>query len=285
MLTGVGLVGWWMLRPGSIRDAAQQYLRALETGDLDTIHAMMADLPVGPAQRATIDDAFTGASGHISSARIDDIGPDGGVRATAQLGGSPTTVFFMMANSGRLSGDVLGTLTVHPSIGDAVRIGDATVLSGATVSLLPAVYPVTALPNDILDGSRSVAVSNDAPNTAELDVSLSPHAVEAVAPQLNAYEDGCAAATDAVPAHCGLRVPWAADLRTLKSLAFHIDKRPVLALADDAASFAATAGRITATARGQGWDGTSRTVTYGTDEWALRGRLVFDGARVQLRVD
>ena len=285
VVVGAAAAAWWMLRPPTMREAAEAYLHALETGDIDAIDTMMADLPLTRAERATIDGAFTGASGHITSAHIDDIGPHGGVRATARLGGSPVTVFFMIGDSGALTGDFLGSLTVQPSKGDAVRIGDATVTAGATVGLLPAVYPVAALPEDILHGSRSVPVTNDEPITAELDVTLAPGAAKAAERQLAAYEDRCAASADAVPENCGLRVPWADDLRTLDEITFHIDRRPQLALADDGTAFAATGGRITATARGQDGNGASATFSYRTDEWSLRGRMVFDGPRLQLRVD
>ena len=285
VVAGAGVVGWWMLRHGSVRSVAEQYLHALEAGDIDTIDTMMAGLPLNREQRTTIGQAFAGATGHLTSARIDDIGSDGGVRATGRLDGSPVTIFFAVSRSGKLTGDFLGSLTVYPSIGTAARVGDATILAGATVGLLPAVYPVRALPDEVLHGTRTVALSNESSTTVDLPVALADGATDAVQKQLAAYEDRCAASTTTVPAHCGLRVPWAADLRTLTSLDFRIDRRPALALAPDGSSFAASNGKITATARGKGWDGASHTLVYRADDWALRGRVVFDGATVSLHVD
>lgn len=278
---------WWMLRPPSIQDAADEYLQALQTGDIQTIEAM-TEHSLPRAARETMRDAFTAADAYITAAHIEGISSDGSVRATAELSGSPVTVGFMLGRRGRdyaLTGDFLGTLSVHPTLGAAVRVGGAVVPAGAPALLLPAAYPVSALPDDILHGARTVAVTNARPVDAELDVSLAPDAAAAAERRLAGYEDRCAESADSVPAHCGLRVPWAADLRTLDEISFRIDERPVLALSDDGATFAATGGSITATARGKAWDGASRTVAYRTDDWSLRGRVLFDGAQMQLRVD
>jgi len=288
VVAGAAVAGWWMLRPPTLHDAAEQYLGALESGDIGTLDAMMAGASLSAEERTTIDDAYAGASARITASRIESIRDDGSVRATARLTGKRVTVWFILSREGRayhLNGDFLGALTVQPRIGDAVRVGRATVAAGAQTLLLPAEYPVTALPADVLTGTARITVTNEKPVTADLDVALAAGATDAVQKPLTAYEDRCAASTTTVPAHCGLRVPWAADLRTLSSLDFRIDRRPALALAPDGTSFAATDGEITATARGEDWDGASRTVVYRADDWALRGRVVFDGATVSLHVD
>lgn len=287
VVAGAGVAAWWMLRPPSIEDAAQSYVQALHTGDVGAVDALLPTSMTDP-QRTRIEDAFSGASSRIASPHIEAIGDDGSVRATARLAGKKVTIRFALAREGgsyRLTGDFLAAVTITPSLGDAVRVGTTTIDAGDEAALLPAEYPVTALPDDILTGTTTVAVSNDAPVTAALEVSFSPDAVTVAGAQLAAYEDACTTPADAVPPHCGLRVPWAADLRELDSLAFRIDERPTLALADDGDTFAATGGRITATARGTGWNGASRSVTYTTDDWALRGRIGFDGPTMTLHVD
>jgi len=288
VVAGAAVAGWWMLRPPSLHDTAQQYLHALEAGDADTLDSMMEGASLSADERARIGDAFQGASAHITHARIETIRDDGSVRATARLAGDEVTVGFLLARHGRdyrLNGDFLGTLTVTPTLGDAVRVGRATTPAGEPIMLLPAEYPITPLPDDLLSGRSHVAVTNATPVTAKLQVSFAAGATDRAQRQLATYEDRCAASTAVVPAHCGLRVPWAADLRTLERLDFRIDRRPAVRLARDGSTFAATGGRITATARGEAWDGASRTITYRTDDWALRGRIVFDGTTMSLHVD
>nr|WP_274638020.1 hypothetical protein [Microbacterium bovistercoris] len=279
---------WLLLRPPSIEDAAHDYLRALQTGDIRTIEAMTAGSTLSDADRATMEDAFAGASGHISAPRIEGISAnDGSVRATAQLAGEPVTILFMLGRAGRtyqLTGDFLATLTVDPTLGDAVRVGRAPVPARAAASLLPAEYPIAALPDGVLTGAQTVAVTNEKPVSVALDVAWAPDAATVAQSRLNAYEDRCAAAADAVPAHCGLRVPWAADLTTLERIAYRIETRPTLKLDAAAGTFAATGGVIVATAHGTDADGHSAAFTYRADEWALRGEIVFDGAAMQLAV-
>lgn len=89
--------------------------------------------------------------------------------------------------------------------------------------------------------------------------------------QLDAYADACAEPAASVPEHCGIVVPWAADLAELSGIAFRIEQYPVVALSADGRSFDATGGVLVATATGTTRDGTPGAFTYRTDEWALRG--------------
>ncbi len=90
-----------------------------------------------------------------------------------------------------------------------------------------------------------------------LSPSPTPEATGAAQAQLDAYADACTQPATTVPPNCGLRVPWAADLTALSSLAFRIDQRPVLVLSADARTFAATGGVVVATATGTTREGTT----------------------------
>lgn len=289
ILAGGGLAWWLLTRPPSADAAAATYLHALSEGDFDTIAGMLPEQPsTDPDQLRT---AFAGASAYISPdyevELTDDSSGMTGARASVDLAGSPATVFFSLALvDGRwmLGADYLATLTATTTLGDSVRVGDALVPAATPVPLLPAEYLVAAAPSVILSGSESVAVTNEQPVEVAIEASLSPEATALAQEQLDAYAQACAEPAAAVPANCGLRVPWAADLATLDTIAFRIEQPPVVTLSPDAGTFAATDGIIVATATGATRDGTAASFTYRADDWALRGAVSFAGDEMVLRV-
>jgi len=101
---------------------------------------------------------------------------------------------------------------------------------------------VLPAPVGILTGTATAGVTPGGAATADLQPELSDTALETASAQVQAYIDACTAPTDAVPEGCGIRVPWAADLATLTSLAFRVETAPTLAFAEDLSSFAATGG-------------------------------------------
>lgn len=111
-----------------------------------------------------------------------------------------------------------------------------------------------------------------------------PDPAIAIQEQLDAYADACAATAAAVPEHCGIVVPWAADLAELSGVAFRIEQYPAVALSPDGRSFDATGGILVATATGTTRDGVATTFTYRTDEWALRGDVSVEDDRTTLSV-
>ncbi|GAA1939869.1 hypothetical protein GCM10009775_34770 [Microbacterium aoyamense] len=278
-------VGWWLLsRPPTAEQTAETYLRALSEGDAETIRGLLNEPPGGFDEIAA---AFEGADSYIETYEFDDVGDDGGVRADVVIDGEPGVVFFILAadESGRfvLNGDYLALLDTATTIGDSVRVGDVLMPAGR-VSLLPAVYTVAAAPSDLVEGSTTVALTNAEPATAAVEASVSPDALATIEEQLGGYIADCTKTATAVPEHCGIRVPWAADLATLDSLAFRVDSAPVLALAPDARAFAATGGVLVATATGTKRDGSAGTFTYRADDWALRGTVTFTGDTMTLSV-
>jgi len=280
-------VGWALSRPPSVDDAAEDYLRALSEGDYDTIAAMIEPSPDAAAE-ATVADAFAGAS-YGTAPEVEEITPsDGtaGVRASLELGGDRHTVFFgMELRNGRwvVTSDYLGLLDVSSTLGDSVWVGDALVPVGE-VALLPAVYPVSPAPRAILTGGTEVAVSNDEPVSVVVDATLTEDAAAQVQAQLDPYLDECTAPRTVVPDACGIRIPWAADLATLESISYRIERRPAVALAPADGSFAATGGVLVATARGTTHAGTPAEFTYRADDWALYGSIAFSGDELVLAV-
>ncbi|MGN8551026.1 UNVERIFIED_CONTAM: hypothetical protein OHV15_00375 [Microbacterium sp. SLM126] len=290
--TAVGI--WWFLsRPPSAEAAANDYLRALEAGDYAVIETMSAS-PLDD----TVAAAFAGAESHIADVRIVQLeaGADGQatVLAEALLGGERRDLAFALrSRDGRwlLTPQSLATVRVDttfggaPGGGDSAWIGEALVPTGTDVALLPAAYVVEAAPRGILSGSSTVAVSGEGDaETVTIDTALTPEATAIAQEQLDAYLDACAAPATDVPDHCGLRVPWAADLTSLSGIAFRIDERPVLELSADGSGFDATGGTIVATATGASRAGGTRSFTYRADDWAVRGTVAFVGDEMVLSV-
>lgn len=280
-------IAWWLLRGETAEQAAQRYVQALEEGDRATLEDLLPD----DADRTQALDLFDGAAGRISDAQLSAPGDDNSFRADVMIDGQPAVVHFALAqDSGPwlLAADYLGTLDVTTSIGGvtpgaAVEIGEVTVPVGQT-SVFPAVYTVRAAPTDLLTGEATVPVTNEAPVTVAVEASLTPEATALAQEQLDAYAAACTQPATAVPANCGLRVPWGADLSALSSLDFRIEQTPQVSLAADATSFAATGGVIVATARGTALSGGDGTFTYRADDWSLYGDVAFDGDQMVLAV-
>ncbi|GAA5197308.1 hypothetical protein [Microbacterium jejuense] len=124
------------------------------------------------------------------------------------------------------------------------------------------------------------SASSSASPSAEPTVDL-PTAVQE---QVDAYADACAEPAAAVPGHCGIVIPWAADLAQLTSVAFRVEQRPTVAISADGGSFAATGGVLVASVTGTTRDGVAATFTYRTDAWTLRGDIDDEGDRIVVSV-
>jgi hypothetical protein len=288
----VALGAWWFSsRPQTPDSAAREYLRALAAGDVAAIEAMLA---------APLDDetavAFASADGYLSEPRVVDVdeGASGEatVRADAELDGERRDLSFVLTSSGgrwMLSPESLPAVNVEatlggaPGGGDSAWIGDALVPAGDGVVLLPAVYAVEAAPRGILSGTATIAVTGGA-ETVALDTALTPEATALAQEQLDAYLDACAAPATAVPAHCGIRVPWAAELTSLESITFRVEEHPQLALSAGGTGFDATGGVIVATASGTSRAGGAGSFMYRAEDWAVRGTVEFTGDEMVLSV-
>ncbi|GAA2006371.1 hypothetical protein [Microbacterium ulmi] len=154
----------------------------------------------------------------------------------------------------------------------------------AAAALLPGAYSASASPTGLLSGATTVVVLPGGDDDVAVEASLSADATAKAQAQLDAYARACAQPADAVPANCGIRVPWAADLAGLDRIAFRIEQLPAVVLSPDARSFAATGGILVATASGTARDGTAGSFTYRADDWALRGTVAFAGDGMVLGV-
>ncbi|MCR2809699.1 MULTISPECIES: hypothetical protein [unclassified Microbacterium] len=297
LLVIAGALAWWSLsRPPSAEDAARSYLTALAGGDFATIDAMRGNDVDEDAERVLMD-SFAGADAYASETRVEEIttGADATtVRASAVIAGERREVSFALRDDGgrwELTGDYLASLEVTvvsaagTPLGDSAWVGGALAPTARPILLLPAEYPVRPAPRGLLTGEASVALSTDEPAAVRINASIAPDATAAGQAQLNAYADACTQPASAVPPDCGLRVPWAADLATLESIAFRIEQLPVLAFAPDQRTFAATGGVVVATATGLTSDGGATSFTYRADDWSLRGTVTFRGDEMVLALD
>lgn len=292
----------WALtpRPQSPQEAAERYLAALAAGDVETISSMRAHL-LTDEDELTLRTAFESASGYIAGPRVDSMieTEESGestvdVRATAELAGGDIAVGFVLHREDdrwMLSDDYLGTLTVTAATtsgtvtSDAVRIGAALAPAATGVALLPASYAVSAAPRELLDGAETVSVSSGAAVELALETALTPPATSRAQEALDAYAAECTATATAVPPNCGLKVPWAADLATVASIAYRVERLPAVQLASESGmEFAATGGVLVATATGTTRAGEPASFTYRAEDWALRGSIAFRGDEMLLSV-
>jgi hypothetical protein len=281
-----GVAAWTLTRSPSASDVALSYLTALERGDAA---AALAVTDASGEQRSQAESAYADATVRLADPRIADTTEDGGtatVKATYTLDAQEVEATLTLRDDGGWSvADGLGTVQATTTLGAAVAIGDVTLPAGGDpILLLPGRYEISAAPADILTGSTTVDVAPDAESTAAVEASLSPDATAVVQAQIDAYAQDCAKPATSVPAHCGLKVPWGADLSALKSLDFRIEKAPQVELGADATSFDATGGVILATARGASRGGGEGAFTYRADDWSLRGSMSFDGPELVLAV-
>ena len=289
LIAGGAFVWWLIARPPTAEESAMRYLHALESGDFAAVDDLRAE-PLEPAAETVLEQAFAGASEHVRSPKIDRLVAEDDattVHATVELAGEEHALTFdLAAKRGRwlLAGDYLGELTVSTRLGDSAWVGDALAPVAAPIRLLPAVYPVVAAPRGLLAGEGSAIVADGRTQVA-LDTTLTNEATDRAQKQLDSYADSCAAPAVAVPAHCGLKVPWAADLAILNDLTFRIETRPTVHLSPDGTTFAATDGVIVATARGSTREGATGSFTYRAEDWALRGTITFTGDEMVLAVD
>lgn len=286
-----GGVGWWALtRAPSTEDAALRYVNALAAGDYETISAM-GDPTIGAPLENELRLAFEGAAEYLSNPHIDSIDTevDGKARVstTIELQGDqlPMTFELVQSDTGewRLGPRSTGSLEITTTLGDSVLVGDALVSASTPVALLPAVYKVAPAPGGLLAGEAQAAVTTDS-QTIVVEASLSPDATASAQQQLDTYADACTQPAVEVADHCGLRVPWAADLTTLTNIVYRVEQHPFVTLADDGSTFTATDGVVVATATGTTWTGAAGTFTYQATDWTLSGSVRFQGNEMVLSV-
>lgn len=110
-----------------------------------------------------------------------------------------------------------------------------------------------------------------------------PPLAQQVQEQLDDHLTACAESDDAAPpAHCGISIPWGTEFTTVTGIRYRIEQMPRLTI--DGETFTAADGVIVATVTGTAPDGSARTETYRSTDWAVRGDLRIDGGSVTITV-
>lgn len=287
VVLAIGVGVWLLTRASGPEATARSYLDALAAGDGERAVGLLAEQPDGDV---SLPKALAGADERLSDVAVVAVEEgEGRARASVSytLAGAEQKASFDLvetAGSWRVAPDALGALTAQPTLGAFVLAGGAPVPAGSETALLPAVYPVEAAPAAILSGATTAAVLIGGVAEASVEASVSPDATAVAQQQLDRYAQRCAAPAQTVPENCGIRVPWAADLAALTSIAFRIEQTPQLVLGPDLRTFAATDGVIVATATGTTRDGADASFTYRADDWALRGTVTLTRDSMELAV-
>ena len=292
-LLGVGIAavlllaaGIWLWQlsssPATAEDTATAYLRALESGDANAIESTGPD--ISDEARA----AFSGATGHIADGAVGDVDQHGDT-ATVDVSfrlddetRSATLTLTREDGGWRIDSSGLGTLTAVPDAGTFVSVGDAVFAADDGIPLLPGRYPLAAAPDDLLDGTASVAVLPGERVVADLDVELRDAATDAAQAALDEHLEACTAKGGEQPEGCGIRIPWGTEFREVSDVRYRVETLPSLLLSGT--GFTAGGGVLVATVTGTGQDGSARTTTYRTDSWMVRGDATFTDTAIALTV-
>lgn len=139
-------------------------------------------------------------------------------------------------------------------------------IGGGVVVLLAAVVAViwwstSGAPSPAASPTPSASATRDA--QAEAQAALDEHLDDCV-------DRG--APNGAVPAGCGIRIPWGSEFASVTDVRFRVERMPRLVFTEDD-GFTADGGVLVATVTGTGQDGVARTETYRTESWGVRGEV------------
>ncbi|MFF7291899.1 hypothetical protein ACFY9N_05130 [Microbacterium sp. NPDC008134] len=285
LLVVAGLIIWQSSsRSDSAENAAEAYLRALESGERSAVEAT----GIVVSDEALL--AFDSAESLVSDATVtsvDETGSQATARVSFVLGDAAHEAVLTLARSdGRWIPDDSGlaAVTVSQTVGTAVSIGEAVFETSEPLSLLPAAYTVAVAPAAYLSGSIGVVALPGATDETAIEASFRPDATDAVQQRLDELLQECEAETALPSDGCGVRIPWGTELRAVDDVAFRIETLPTVVLADDGTSFTASGGELVATLTGTAHDGTERTTTYRSENWAVHGEVSFAGNETTLTV-
>ncbi|WP_102192400.1 hypothetical protein [Microbacterium aurantiacum] len=142
----------------------------------------------------------------------------------------------------------------------------------------------------VLLGGASVWIwqSSTVPSVVESPSPLpSPSPTAASAEQVQVLVDDhleqCAESrSDTPPEGCGIRIPWGAEFSAVSGIRYRIEQLPTAEIQGE--GFVAEGGVLIATVTGTGQDGTSRSVTYRSEDWAVRGDVDVTDEGVEISV-
>lgn len=269
VLVAAGLLWWLLPRPQSAGDAALELFHALAAGDATRVTG--AGAPLTDAVR----DAFAEADERISDPVLLKADVSDQV-ATVEIGyhlgddeHSSTLTLHRDGQGWTVAEDtVFGSVRASAPWSTDAAIGEVPLPLDEEVVLLPAIYPLRAGPAELFI-ETAVAVTAGGAQEVTLSPDLQGGALTLLQQQLDDYLDLCTAGGGSVPAQCGIRIPWAADIASLTQITYRVESYPVIAL--DLPGFRGQGGVLMATARGTGHDGQQKVVTYRTDQWGVRG--------------
>ncbi|MBW8764392.1 MAG: hypothetical protein JF592_17740 [Microbacterium sp.] len=151
--------------------------------------------------------------------------------------------------------------------GWAIGGGAAVVLAGAALWIL---------------WQGSTAPPSERPTPTAVATTSAPAADRAQG-ELDAVLTACAESTESVPPeHCGISIPWGTEFAAVSGIRYRVEKLPMLELDGD--SFTAGGGVLVATVTGTGQDGSPRTETYRTENWAVRGDVEISPEKVEIDI-
>jgi len=129
-------------------------------------------------------------------------------------------------------------------------------------------------------GTSSPPVASSSPTSA---VTTPAPVDERAQEELDAVLTTCAESTaHTPPEHCGIRIPWGTEFADVNGIRYRVEKLPTLVL--DGGAFTAGGGVLVATVSGTGQDGSPRTETYRTENWAVRGDIAITDDEVEITV-
>lgn len=277
-VAGAFALAWFFSTPrGSAEDQALAYLQALADGDVVAVENTGLDVPETAAA------AFDEAAEHLSAGTIESSTTDEHtaiVIVSFDLAGArhESTLKFSQ-HQGHWVPDAA---TALGSVRFAVPAGIAGVVLSDKAVLLPAVYDVTATPDEFLDGSATFEVMPGNTQEVDIDAALRPEAAAAAQTQLDDYLETCTEPSAATPPSCGIVIPWAADFSAVSEIRYRIELTPAIALTPSA--FHADGGVLVATVTGTALDGSTKSLTYRSTNWSVRGGVTFTEDDVVLSV-
>lgn len=264
-------------------DAALSYLDALRSGRVEAVEATGIEVSVEARQ------AFAGASAFLDEPRVHEVtvaDDHAVVRVSYTLGAEQFDAEIAFSKvDGRwvpVPDTTLGELRLSSTSGSFATVGEASLPVGTTLPLLPAEYQFAAAPAALLDGGATVRVRPGESVDVLLETTLTTGAADIARARLHDHLSECTEAAPTVPAGCGIRIPWAADLSTVSEIHYRMERAPTLALSET--GFRADGGVLVATVSGTGHDGTAGSHTYRTQNWSLLGDISFTADDLELSV-
>ena len=135
----------------------------------------------------------------------------------------------------------------------------------------------------IWQSTREPSIVESPPPSSSPTPKSTAASTEQVQTLIDEHLERCAKSTSSTPPEgCGIRIPWGTEFSAVSSIRYRIEKLPAVEIDED--GFFAEGGVLVATVTGTGQDGTARTVTYRSEDWAVRGDVDVTDEGVEISV-